>query len=225
MKSWLYFWPRVVPRSWSARVNALIAGLSYGVQVAVSIWRMLCSSSDQVNAASKSLLSPSVFPNHELLCCACEFSEGHDVVEYGLIITGASHSGALRHGRWFKADPELGTTTGVLTLPATASLLWIQAQFNLCFGFKLELSVTLRRGLSSCLSLPALLSNLETQAMNFAVKEWYQATTTASWSCRGGFAHLCFAVAAAGATALTIGYPLDFTATRLATGTESASHK
>ena len=33
---------------------------------------MIRSSSDQVNAASKLLLSPSVFPNHELLCCACE---------------------------------------------------------------------------------------------------------------------------------------------------------
>ena len=70
------------------------------------------------------------------------------------------HSGALRHGRWFKADPELGTTTGVLTLPATVSLLWIQA-FIECYSQ------------AQSLQLPALLSNLETQAMNFAVKEWY----------------------------------------------------
>ena len=33
---------------------------------------MISSSSDQVNAASKLFLSPSVFPNHKLLCCACE---------------------------------------------------------------------------------------------------------------------------------------------------------
>ena len=91
-----------------------------------------------------------------------KFSEGHDVVEYGLIIAGASesHSRALRHGRWFKADPELGTTTGVLTLPATVSLLWIQA-FIECYSQ------------AQSLQLPVLVSNLETQAMNFAVKEWY----------------------------------------------------
>ena len=48
----------------------------------------------------------------------------------------------------------------MLTLPATVSLLWIQA-FIECYSQ------------AQSLQLPALLSNLETQAMNFAVKEWY----------------------------------------------------